>query len=278
MSGQISIVPKNPQTMATMQAILSAPADQPIVEMNDETARDMDVIRRSLADLGTRWRGRMDCRIPTMPSDRKEYWGVVANTWKGQHLLLPVLKDFLDLPRSGPKVVIDLGCGESAATTLLLSKGWKVIAVDSSYSANAVLFSQHPFEFESDQLSTVEADATEYAPEEPVDLVVASDLFPYIDPAQFLTTWKRVHDVFLKKGGTLIGSLFRTPTLPLDTHELRLINGMKEAGAWFLPDRRMVRPLLTDAGYEVKACKYLKEDFEGEDRATRIQFVAEKKV
>lgn len=278
MSGQFSIVPKNPQTMATLQEILSAPADQPIVEMTEETARNMDVIRRSLADLGTRWRGRMDCRIPTMPAKRVEYWGAVANTFLGNHLLLPLLKDFIGDASGEGKVAIDLGCGESSATTLLLSKGWKVIAVDSSEFAMGVLFAQHPNEFESDQLTTVEAEATEYSPEEPVDLVVASDLFPYIDPAQFLPTLKRVHDVFLKKGGTLIGSLFRTPTLPLDTHELRLINGMKEAGAWFLPDRRMVRPLLTDAGYEVKACKYLKEGFEGEDRATRIQFHAEKKA
>ena len=57
------------------------------------------------------------------------------------------------------------------------------------------------------------------------------------------------------------------------------MNLLKDMGAWFLPDRRMVRPLLTQAGYEIKTCKYRMDD--PKIKVTEqmcIQFIAQKKT
>lgn len=278
MAAQFPIVPETLETLSAFQKILSAPADRPIVEMNEETARDMDVIRRSIEALAADWRGKMDCRIPSMPAGRKEFWGRFAAMTVETPLLLPELTNFIGDARGDGKIAIDLGCGSSAPATLLLKRGWKVIAVDNSPSVLDILRQKHLTEIASGQLILIEADATEYTPAEAVDLVVASDLFFYIDPALFFSTWKKVHDLFVKKGGILIGSFHRCPPPPISAKELAHMNGMKEMGAWLLPDRRMVRPLLTHAGYVIKSCTYLKEEFEEEGKATHIQFVAEKKA
>jgi hypothetical protein len=57
------------------------------------------------------------------------------------------------------------------------------------------------------------------------------------------------------------------------------MNLLKEMGAWFLPDRRMVRPLLTQAGYEIKTCKYRMDEPKLKlNEQMCIQFIAEKKT
>lgn len=267
------LVPKTPETMAIILRIVAAPADQPIVEMNDETARNMGIIWRSIDVIATRWRGRSECRIPGQPMDRREMWGVFASDCKGEHQILPALVDFIGTGRGEGKVAIDLGCGESAAAALLLQRGWTVIAIDNSRPALEVFREMHSAEIASGQLRVIEADATEFTPSAPVDLVVAADVLPYLDPAQFRTTWTRVHDLFLKQKGIFVGSLFREATHPAD---LVNTNIMKEMGAWLLPDRRMVRPLLTAAGYEIRSCTFRKDP--GIKEPFCMQFVAEKKA
>ncbi len=275
MNVQFPLVPKNPETMNMIHEILSAPVDNPIVEMNDQTARDMEIISQSMADIATRWRGRMDCRLPGMPINKKDYWGIFANDGKGNHQLLPAVKDFIKNTLGCGKVAIDLGCGDSPAAAFLLQRGWRVIAVDNSPSALNVFREMHEREIASGQLTIVEADATEFNPEEPVDLVIAADIFQYIDPAQFLKTLAKVHDLFLKDKGILIGSLFRSPPLPATELHIIQMNVLKEMGGWFLPDRRMARPILKNAGYEIKSCTYRQERV---GQPICIQFIAEKKL
>lgn len=271
MSSLASIVPKTPETAAVFRLMLQAPNDEkPIVEMNDETARNMDVIWSSIEDVATRWRGGKDSCFPGMPMDRKEFWGAFAQDHNARPL--PVVEEFIGSSLGKGKTAIDLGCGNSPTAKPLLQRGWRVIAVDNSISSLNVLAAQNKAEVASGQLSIINEDVTTFVPSEPADLVVAADIFPYIDPTKFRATWTKVHDTFIKERGFLIGTLFRSATQPKD---VPVMNMMKEMGAWFLPDRRMVRPLLTQAGYEIKTCKYRIDDPDIDPIC--IQFIAEKK-
>ena len=78
-------------------------------------------------------------------------------------------------------------------------------------------------------------------------------------------------DDFLKEQGILVGTLFRAAPNP---KLVPIMNSLKEMGAWFLPDRRMVRPLLASAGYNIKKCVY-RNDMPGEESLC-MQFIAEK--
>lgn len=271
MSYPLRIHPENQQTVEAFVKMLDeTPEDRPKVEMNDESARNIEIIWESIKDLAAGWRGNKDMHVPKDPIDRKEYWGVFA---RENREILPVLKEFIEKTDGKGKLAIDLGCGNSPAAALLLKKGWRVIAVDYASKALAELIQNNRGAYDAGQLTAVEADVTAFTTEEPADLVMAVDVLSYIDPAKFQTTWAKIHDMLIKPQGVFIGTLFRS--LPFKSVKIRDgINTMRERGAWFLPDRRMVRPLLTHMGYEVETCRY-RQDIPGPDQ-TCIQFVAKK--
>jgi len=270
-----SIVPKNQETINAFHQIQLAPNDEtPIVEMNEETSRNIDIIWASIQATFPRWRGNKDSRYPGLPVDRKEFWGFFAKNFNPAPPL-PILKDFVGSSCGEGKTAIDLGCGNGTTTKLLLQRGWHVIAIDHSPSILSALATRNKTEVESGQLRLIEADVTAYTPSEPVDLVVAIDTFSYIDPLKFRETWSKVHDLFIKKNGSLIGTLFRAAPNPQEQQLMRM-NLLKELGIWFLSDRRMVRPLLMKAGYEIKKCMYQEDERTTEEQMC-IQFVAEKK-
>ncbi|MBA3237571.1 MAG: class I SAM-dependent methyltransferase [Parachlamydiaceae bacterium] len=163
---------------------------------------------------------------------------------------------------------MDLGSGNSPAIKDLLQRGWRVIAVDSSRATLAILEKQFKGEINLGKLSLIEKDVATFTPLESADLVIAADIFPYINPSKFENLWNRIHDTFIKENGFLIGNFFRV------TNATPEINALKEMGAWFLPDRRMVRPLLTNQGYEIIKCTFRKDQPNNDPIC--IQFIAKK--
>ncbi len=272
MSSSVRVVPNSQEALDAFRQIILAPNEETsIVEMNDETARNIDVIWASVESVAARWRGTQEVHYPGMPMDRKEFWGAFSADHEPGSL--PVVEEFVKKSRGEGKTAIDLGCGNSPSVPLLLQRGWRVIAVDNSRSSLDILSSRNKAAVASGQLSIIEADVAAYTPPESADLVIASDIFPYINPTKFRATWTKIHDVFIKKNGFLIGTLFRSAP---SAQEVPPMNLMKEMGAWFLPDRRMVRPLLTHAGYEIKTCNYRIDGPNMEPLC--IQFIAEKKT
>lgn len=260
-----------PENREEFMRIMNAPnQDKPIVEMNETTSKNIEIIWKSIEALAAYWRGNQPIRMLNMHMDRKAFWGL--DFAKNDNELLPLAKEYIDNTSGVGKVAIDLGSGNSPASDVLLKKGWRVIAVDYSKQALAVLAVKHKVYLSTGQLVLVEADITEYTPDQPVDLVIAADSFPYVDPSKFKATWEKVHAIFLKQNGTLVGSLFRAFTKPELAQEL---NVWKEMGAWFLPDRRMVKALLAQTGYEIKSCSYRSDP--GYIEPACIQFIAEKK-
>jgi hypothetical protein len=156
---------------------------------------------------------------------------------------------------------------------MLLHKGWRVVAVDSSRAALAVLRekadSLNPRWTQSGQLSLIEENMGTFSYRQQVDLVLAVDSLPYMNPAEFMETWRKV-GACVKENGFFVGTLFR-----LVRGADPLLNIAEEMGAWHLPDRRMVRPLLTDAGFAPITVQY-RNDPQGATEATCIQFIGKK--
>lgn len=181
----------------------------------------------------------------------KAFWGEFVKKHNGGKMSL--LQDFIDQSQGKGKVALDLGCGKGEMVKPLLEKGWTVIAVDFS-EASEILSKNNPSAINSGQLKVIKANINKYQPDQPVDLVICKNVFPYINPSKFKAMWEKI-PTFLKTNGTFIGSIGTTSSHP---DQLIEMNKVKEVGGWFLPDRRMVRPLLEGAGYKVEKCIFHK--------------------
>lgn len=271
MNSTMRITPSTQDTLkAFCKMILDRTTiDKPFVEMNEETSRNIEIIWKSIAALAPQWRGNRELIIPDAPTNRKEFWGKIAACHPHPPKDLRVAFEFIEQASSAGKFAIDLGCGNSPATKQLLEKGWRVLAVDYSRQALDVLQTQCQKAVASGQLTVVEADINTFVSPEPADLVIAANIFPYIDPAKFQATWQKIHDTCLKKNGFLIGSFFHS--VPSEFQDM---NFLKEWGAWFLPDRRMARSLITHSGYEIHKCVF-KISLQGK-KPICIDFIAKK--
>jgi SAM-dependent methyltransferase len=124
-------------------------------------------------------------------------------------------------------VAVDLGCGISTTAVTLLERGWKVYAVDSSFSVLNTLTQKISMMgkkwIEDGQLVLVNQAIEEYEYPEKVDLVTAIDSLPYCDP-------KKIEQIFckakhaLRPQGVLVCSLFPYQD-PCRDHMLRKIFG-----------------------------------------------------
>lgn len=270
MASASTFTPKTAENIRIFQEIASAPNEEiPIVEMNEQTSRDLPTIWASVEATANRWRGQREIHFLEMPRDRKEFWSAFAKTHFPKSL--PVAEEFIRQSDGKGKLAIDLGAGNSPAIKPLLARKWNVVAVDYAPKTLQVLKEQHGQAVTSGALTLVEADIERFELPEQVDLVIAADSLSYIDPRQFRATWEKIHRS-LKEGGIFIGTLFRSAVDPENLPEMNLL---KELGAWLLPDRRMVRALLTQTGYEVKTCRY-RFDVPDEKEPLCIQFVAQK--
>lgn len=276
MSALDRIYPSSIKNILAFNDMLNRPdPDRPIIEMNDDTARNREIIRASIIALKSTWRGGQEAHIPDEFMDRRSYWGAYAREHAA--ISLPVFEEFLNSETGdgSGKTALDLGAGNSAETKALLAKGWHVIAVDYSERALDPLISACSEQIRKKQLETVCEDLNTFASSVLFDLVLAIDVLSYIDPEKFEQTWQKIHS-FVKPGGIFIGTLYRSLADTHDPRVLRMQNHTREQGAWFLPDRRMVRPLLTHVGYEIQTCRYFFG--RGREEAWTIQFRAQKRI
>jgi SAM-dependent methyltransferase len=234
---------------------------------DDATARNLELIWKSISDTSARWlaiRARPVLN-PSFPPERHLLWDVFARASEIGTGNLPFVAEISALPRG---IALDLGCGNSGSASEVLERGWSVVAVDCSRAALECLHSRHREEVAKRQLRLEAADITEYVkvPHEPVDLVLGVDVFPYLNPGQFQETWLKIKDL-VKPGGHFVGTIFYE-----NPADLMGSNCSEDLGAWFLQDRRMVRPLLDAAGFDVVRCTFRV----GSNQT--IQFLAKRKV
>lgn len=115
-------------------------------------------------------------------------WTVAVNRFVEQHLA-PL----------EPGTAVDLGAGEGRNAVWLATRGWSVTAVD--FSSVALDKARHLAAEHDVALDTLQADVVDYAPEQPVDLVVLAYLQMPSQPRRDLLS--RV-PAWLATGGTVL--------------------------------------------------------------------------
>lgn len=135
-----------------------------------------------------RWRGYYRMQRPRAPRE----------------LLIQAL---LILAQDGiqPGSAIDLGCGTGIETRELLSRGWRVLAVDAQEDAIAELLAKVD-PVQRDDLQTQVA-PFQHAQLPAADLIWAGRSLPFCPPGDFDTVWAKMLSA-LRPGGRFVGDLF----------------------------------------------------------------------
>lgn len=229
-----------------------------------------DNVWNIIKELAPPWIERKKAGIcmPGFPMVRKEYWGEQAKYCQPNSFAQ--LDQFIDNTFGPGKTAIDLGCGTGHITKKLLDCGWNVIAVDPCFSALEKLAN---IDQSYGNLTLICKKATKFTPEFPVDLVVCKEVLPYINPSKFQSVWEKIHHLYLKKGGHLIGTLF---SVGPDPTTFATANKLKEIGAWLLPSKQHILPMFEETGYIIEKNPIsIHTQLEGKSRLI-FQFTAQK--
>ncbi len=96
--------------------------------------------------------------------------------------------------------VVDLGCGNGALTNQLKNKGFRVIGIDASPDFLEAAKRSYP------EINFIQADATSFSVEEPVDAVFSNAVFHWIDKDKQALMLACVYKA-LKSGGQFVFEL-----------------------------------------------------------------------
>jgi trans-aconitate methyltransferase len=114
-------------------------------------------------------------------------------------LFLQALRLFPEArPERGPRVAVDLGCGDGTETRELLGQGWRVVAIDSAPDALVRVRASVPVEHQA-RLTATAASFTEVELP-PADLVYAGFSLPFCAPGSFRDLWLRITSAVRDEG------------------------------------------------------------------------------
>lgn len=121
------------------------------------------------------------------------------------------------------RIAVDLGCGEGRDTLELLSRGWRVQAID-AHPRSFELLEPRVRPEDRERLETVVSTFERAGWMRGVDLFNASFSLPFCEPGAWEGVWKRVVDS-IRPGGRFSGQLFGDrdgwAALPDRTHHRR---------------------------------------------------------
>jgi SAM-dependent methyltransferase len=103
-----------------------------------------------------------------------------------------------------PRFAVDLGCGDGRDTVELLSRGWRVLAVDGEQKAFDRLLDRP---IDRDLLETQLMRFENLSLPPAIDLINASFCLPFCPPADFPNLWETIV-TSLNPGGIFCGQLF----------------------------------------------------------------------
>lgn len=160
--------------------------------------------------------------MPLENTDWEEFYRKVRGR-EPRPLLFNALERFAFEPAQGVRTAIDLGCGDGTESTVLLARGWNVLAIDAEPAAISHLMTKVAPEHQA-QLQTQVATFEEVALS-PADLVFASFSIPFCHPQHFGMLWQKIVNA-LTPGGRFAGQFFGvrdswadTPTMTFHTEE-----------------------------------------------------------
>lgn len=119
--------------------------------------------------------------------------------------LVEAIGRFAQEPSAGPRMAVDLGCGEGRDTAELLAHGWFVHATDGHPEAIQRLVARA--DLGDTARLTMQLCPFERLGVPPCDLVNASFSLPFCEPAHFDDLWGRIVDA-VRPGGRFAGQLF----------------------------------------------------------------------
>lgn len=151
---------------------------------------------------------------PQAPLKKAEHYAAVRD-WPGyfaavagkpaRETLTAALDAFAKEPATGPRLAIDLGCGEGRDTVELLRRGWRVLAIDGHpmaldlLSARADLTGRDRLEMRLAGFEGIELPG--------VDLVNSSYSLPFCPPEAFEALWASINRA-VRPGGRFAGQFF----------------------------------------------------------------------
>lgn len=159
-----------------------------------------------------------------------------------------LLKNFI-FPSEKRGTVLDLGCGVGANSVFFAEKGWKVFALDRDEvllnlcrkSVLEVPNLQQPPEM-------ILGDITRCEFPDQVDIVVCTDVLPYISPQKMEATMKKIHQA-IRPQGFFIGSLLFLEKLDRNQRWIDLTRGL---GAHFYPTKEMALDVVSHSGFKIE--------------------------
>ncbi len=158
----------------------------------------------------------------------------------------------LELVEHIPKgLAIDLGCGRGAHSFYLLSKEWKVMAMDFSPKSQELVTQELTNEKEEakSRFTFIQGDITTMEfPEKQVDLIVCQDVLPYISPKKLKSLMAKIHHALMPQG-RFVGTFFFQPQEDVK-HIVPFME--RAAGAHFYPEEYLGQALLTHTGFELE--------------------------
>lgn len=190
----------------------------------------------------TFWQDKLPAACPI---SRDDLW---LNLAKMDSEDTPFVKNFLQSfkPDKGA-IALDLGIGNGQNTIKLLKQGWEVVAIDSNEKVikqTKTKIDELPKEL-LEKLTIIQNNI-EDCKLPTVDLIVASDILPYINPSKVKSVWENIFSA-LKPGGHLISNFFTT-TDPKNLSSQRIM------GAWIAMNEDEIKALVKSSYQMVDSC------------------------
>jgi SAM-dependent methyltransferase len=237
-------------------------------DVKEESNEKLEQCLAEVASLAKFWLGGQPMKLtPELNfATAQEFWSYLAPS------LTDVSELAVDFAKSAqPKkesLALDLGCSIGASSITLLNKGWNVRAIDFSDEALKLFADEANKANESwiktQQLKILLQDVTEFTFPEKYDVVLAHDLFFYINPAKFPSLWMKIFRS-IKENSVLIGSFRHTSVLVKDggNQSPEFIDAaLSKMGGTHFKDAKFGFELLEATGYKVeKSLKQGTRDF-----------------
>lgn len=207
---------------------------------------------------------------PIHSQSPKDYWALVAPLCDQIPATLIDLVEDHDF--SETKKALDLGSGRGETSLFLLRNRWKVTAIDYSPKVMGSLLRNilEKGREHMENLTQKVQDVVLLEPEEQYDLIIAYDLFCYLDPKKLKQVWETIYQS-LTPGGYFIGTFFIKTSNPRKDLEREQCTGQ-----WFIKDLAMVNDLLLTTGYRVHRC-FPRLNFPITTDPDTIEFCAQKR-
>ena len=185
--------------------------------------------------------------------------------------------------------VLDIGSGRGTNSIPLLKQGAQVLAIDACPEAEEAYKAEAGRALARDRLTFITTDATTCPFEErgPFDLVICTDVLPYISPKNLYGLVERIAKVLLP-GGQFIGTLFFSPAVIISPSPAEELNTSRDAaaqeygrkqGCHFYREPQVALSLLHAVGLEVENIAYdidLTSDKMKSLMSDCVQFIARK--